>query len=103
MVNALRAATLRVTRDELTWLLSERLRALQDATALSNGGRPLPLRSRWGWRANLELYGRQRDGTLSAAVRVWTPDRRSRYTRRLRCIQRRPSRSTSELVLTQRA
>jgi hypothetical protein len=48
---------------------------------------PLPASERMGYRARITLLGRDRDGHLSAAVRVTAPHLTKAYVRRVRLVK----------------
>jgi hypothetical protein len=92
--------TIEVTRTESQFLFHERLRALEDACRRDAGGVPVPVRWRKNWRANLELLGRNRDGTLKARIVCRKGNTRQRYVRSLRGPVRRPWHGALDISLT---
>lgn len=80
--------------EEFTKVLSLRLSTLEDATREAGMGEPLPVPWRWGWRAYVDIQGRDRDGSLIFAVNCEGNGGEHRYTRRYRLVreQRLPSR-----------
>jgi hypothetical protein len=79
--------TNRVTYEEFQRLLLIRLETLEDATCLVSGGKPIPVQWRAGWRSQLTIVGRSRDGSLCARVEVTSPQLRTAYVRRVRLVR----------------
>lgn len=79
--------TNRVTYDEFQRLLAIRLETLEDATCIVSGDKPLPVSWRSGWRSQLTIQGRTKDGSLCARVDVTGPQLATTYTRKVRLVR----------------
>lgn len=77
----------RVTLEEFQRLLVIRRETLEDATCLVSGDKPLPVSWRSGWRAQLTIQGRTKDGSLCARIDVTGPQLRTTYTRSVRLVR----------------
>jgi hypothetical protein len=89
-VGTLTEGTIPVTRRECRELMEQRLAALSDAVGRDTLLPELPARDRSGYKAFLRLYGRHRDGSLSASVVIERPGYRQRYRRTLRIVTGEP-------------
>lgn len=73
-----------VTAEEFQRLLLIRRETLEDAIRRACGGTLLPVAWRTGWKACLQLQGRDRDGSLKAVISVTAPEPSGAYVRRVR-------------------
>lgn len=78
------------TPEEFRKLLELRREALDEATRFAGLGSPLPVQWRHGWKAVLNVLGRDRDGSLKAVVIVTGPRGEVPYSRAVRLVTRRP-------------
>lgn len=77
------------TRAEHRSLLQCRLACLSEATAKRNGGTPLDVNDRVGWRARINVLGRDQDRSLLASVTVTDPAGAIVMLRNVRLVRER--------------
>ena len=77
-----------VTSKEFARLLAVRLETLEAATAHTSLPDHLPIQWRKGWKATLEILGRDRDGSLRARVVCTSRELSEPYVRRVRLVKR---------------
>lgn len=78
------------TRDEFLKLLELRRTALDHATEEHGLGQPLPVQWRHGWKAQLRVGPRDRDGSLTAHIVVTGPRGVAPYVRKVRLVRAKP-------------
>lgn len=75
------------TQEEQEALFKLRLDCLAEGTAVVNGGSPLPVCERWGWRCYITTLGRDRDGSLLASITAEDPAGKIRLFRNVRLVK----------------
>lgn len=92
---------IKVTKAERDWLKQERLRAMSDCPDLEYQRDRKDPKKAMGWRAELLVHGRSRDGCLEVSVQVHRTFERNCYTRKLRVPAKLGSTSGRDVHLRQ--